>query len=208
MNIIIELLTYFTLSVELKTGCTVSGYTCTNKTKDMHHLVITNYQSIVCYSMTTRAHPARPSKYFQPLPHIILACTWPLFESNCTPWLLVFRAAPLCHEALGRVQCQRNHGACLQAVGKLLADYSIYRLFSVGSKTEVIGCWDIIWFNHGSGVLWHYSIYISHTSTPHSSHTTPLTHITSLTPHSYISQVKKFCDEKNMCKSFMVSFHL
>ena len=38
---------------------------------------------------------------------------------------------------------------------KLLTDYPIYRLFSVGSKTEVIGCWDIIWFNHGSGVLWH-----------------------------------------------------
>ena len=51
------------------------------------------------------------------------------------------------------------------------------------------------------------SICIFHTSTPHPSHTTPLTNITSLTPHSYISQVKKFCDEKSRCKSFMASFH-
>ena len=105
------------------------------------------------YRLLLHDHPgtsSQTSKYFQPLPHIILACTWPLFESNCAPWLLVFRAAPLCHEALRRLQCQRNHGACLQAVDKLITDYPTYRLFSVGSKTEVIGCWDIIWFNKTS----------------------------------------------------------
>ena len=144
----IELLTYFALSVELKIGCVVSGYTCTNITMDMHHLAITNYQSIVCYSVTTRAHPARPSKYFQQLPHIILACTWPLLYLKVIAplWLLVFRAAPLCQKALGRLQCQCNHGACLQAVDKLLTDYPIYHLFSVGSNTEVIGCRAILKF--------------------------------------------------------------
>ena len=47
------------------------------------------------------------------------------------------------------------------------------------------------------------SIYTSHTSTPHPSQITPLTHITSLTHHTPIyHRSENFRVEKNMCKCF------